>query len=496
MEKPRLLIDSKEVFAVKGQTILEVCREIGINIPTLCHDDQLKPAGSCQICVVELEGHGLVSSCATLVADGMVVRTHSVEIVSARKKCLETFLFDHYGDCVAPCQTACPAGIDVPGYILLIARGAYKEAVELIKEKLPLPAVIGRICPHPCEEACRRNLVDQPISVCGLKRFAADYDLQYPEEFPVVKNADSGFRVAIVGAGPAGLSAAYYLTKAGHEVTIFEALPEPGGMLRYCIPDYRLPKEILSREIKAITDMGVVIKTGLALGADFTIEKLFMDGYNAVFLAIGAQSSQHMNVDGEDLDGVLPGVEFLHSVARGEPLSIGEKVVVIGGGNTAVDASLTALRLGAKEVAVVYRRSRSEMPAVELEVEEAEEEGVKFHFLSAPVRIIEENGRVKYIECIQMALGPVDSGGRPRPVPISGSEFIMRADTVIAAIGQSPDLSFLAEEKCDLKTEKGNIKVVSDALLTSIDGVFAGGDCVSGAATAVEAIAMGRQAAL
>ncbi|RLC66055.1 MAG: pyridine nucleotide-disulfide oxidoreductase [Chloroflexi bacterium] len=491
----RIVVDGKEVLAKTGQTIVDVCKENGIHIPTLCHDEQLKPLGSCQICVVELQGHGLVASCATGVADGMVIQTNNARIASARKEYLESLLTDHYGDCVSPCQDACPAGVDVQGYISLIARGAYKEAVELIKETLPLPAVIGRICPHPCEETCRRNLVDQPISICRLKRFASDYELLNKEGFVPTIKPRTGFRVAIIGSGPASLSAAYYLIQKGHEVTIFEALPKPGGMLRYGIPDFRLPKEVLDREIATITELGVAIKTNQALGKDFTIKSLFGDGFHAIFLAIGAHQSQRMNVEGEDLEGVLPGTDFLRAVASGKPMELGRRVAVIGGGNTAIDAACTALRLGVEEVAIVYRRSRAEMPATEWEVEEAEEEGIRLHFLATPVRIIGRNGKVSGIECIKMVLGEPDASGRPRPEPIPGSEFVLAVDSVIAAIGQRPDLSFLAEEN-GLKTDRGNIVSDPDTLLTDITRVFAGGDCVTGAATAVEAIAAGRKAAL
>jgi len=337
--------------------------------------------------------------------------------------------------------------------------------------------------------------VDQPISICGLKRFAADCELPGKEKFVPTIRPSSGQRVAIIGSGPAGLSAAYYLSQDGHEVTIFEALPKPGGMLRYGIPDYRLPKEVLDREIAAITEMGVTIKPDQALPRDFTIKSLFGDGFRAIFLATGAHQSQRMNVEGEDLEGVLPGTDFLRSVALGESLELGERVAVLGGGNTAIDAARTALRLGVEEVTIVYRRSWSEMPATDWEIEEAEEEGIRLHFLAAPVRIIEGNGRVRGIECIKMVLGAPDASGRPRPEPVSGSEFVLAVDSVIAAIGQRPDLSFLAEDN-GLKTERGNIVAAPGTLLTDITGVFAGGDCVTGAATAVEAIAAGRKAAI
>jgi len=491
----KAVLNGKEVLTEDSKTILDVCKENGVYIPAFCTGEHLKPLDSCWVSAVEVQGYGMVTSCTTRIADGMVIQTDNADVMSTRKQCLESLLSEHYGDCVAPCQIACPAGIDIPGYIALIKRGAYKEAVELIKERLPLPAVIGRICPHPCEQACRRNVVDQPISICSLKRFAADCEMSSKVQFVPTTKPKSGSKVAIVGSGPSGLSTAYYLTQEGHEVTIFEALPEPGGMLRYGIPAYRLPRELIDQEIATITDLGVRIKTNQALGKDFTIKSLFNDGFRAILLAIGAHQSQRMDVENEDLPGVLPGTDFLRAVTMGEQVQLGDKVAVIGGGNTAIDAARTAIRLGSKEVTIVYRRSRAEMPASEWEVEEAEEEGIKLHFLAAPVRIIAKNGRASSIECIKMALGKPDASGRPRPEPIPGSEFVLAVDNVIAAIGQRPDLSPLSGET-DIKVERGNIAVAPETLQTGIKGVFASGDCITGAATAVEAIASGRKAAI
>jgi len=491
----KVVVDGKEIFAQQGRSILEVCRENNIHIPTLCHHDKLKPLGSCKICIVDVKGHGIVSSCATPAANGMVVETKNERVIASRKKTTEQLISEHYGDCVAPCQIACPAGVDVQGYISLIARGAYKEAVELIKETLLLPMVIGRICPRPCEDACRRSMIDHPLAICNLKRFVADSEYEGKERYiPKVKDK-TGSKVAIVGSGPAGLSCAYYLAKEGYEVTIFEALPKAGGMLRYGIPDYRLPDEILDQEIATVTDLGIKIHTGHALGKDFTLKSLLEEGFNAIFLAIGAQKSQNLNIDGENLEGVFDGTNFLRSIAMGDEIRVEGHAVVIGGGNTAIDGARTVLRLGAKEVTILYRRSRAEMPASEWEIVLAEDEGVKLSLLAAPVRIIGENGRVVAIECIKMALGEPDASGRRRPEPITGSEFTIPADFIISAIGQRTDISFFTEEK-ELISPHDNISIDDDTMVTHKKGVFAGGDCVSGAATAVEAIAAGRKAAL
>lgn len=497
MGKINLTINGISVTANPGQTILDVARENNILIPTLCHDDRLKPFGSCLLCRVEVEGaRGNMLACATQVTEEMVVRTETEQVNEARKLCLELLLSNHYGDCVAPCSLTCPAGIDVQGYIAHIANGQYQEAVRLIKERNPLPVVCGRVCTRPCEDQCRRNLVDERVGIDYLKRFAADYDLNSGNHYVPEKKPPTGKKAAIIGAGPAGLSCAFYLAKEGHQVTIFERWPKGGGMLRYGIPEYRMPKAILDKEIDTIRELGVEIQYGKTFGVDVTYESLKKEGYEAIFIAVGSQVGQPIGCEGEACPmGVYSGVDFLSRVALGHKIDLtGKHVVVIGGGNTAIDASRTALRLGAEKVTIAYRRTKKEMPAHVMEIEEAEYEGVEFEFLIAPKRIVSEAGKPIYIEFIRMELGEPDESGRRRPIEIPGSEFKMPADFVIGAIGQTQDLSFV-NENFNLAVNRNRLVVDPDLMTTNIEGVFAGGDVVTGPQTAIQAIAAGRRAA-
>ncbi|MFH1294197.1 MAG: FAD-dependent oxidoreductase [Pseudomonadota bacterium] len=390
-------------------------------------------------------------------------------------------------DC-PPCTRACPAGIDIPGYIRLIAEGKPDEACALIMEKVPFPGILGRVCMHPCEDACRRTEVfNQPISICALKRYAVDKAGNVFERASKIKES-TGHKVAVIGAGPAGLTAAFYLRKKGHGVTVFEALPEPGGMMRFGIPDYRLPKDILRAEIKEIEDIGVEIRTNTKA---HSIQRLFEEGFNAVFLAIGAHQGLRIGVDGEDSPGVIEGVTFLRDVSLGKKVEVGSRVAVIGGGNAAIDSARTALRLGAKEVTVIYRRTQAEMPASPEEIGGATAEGVEINYLSAPSRIVSQDGKVD-LECIRMKLGAVDASGRRRPEPIKDTEFTMGFDTIITAIGQRPEIP----SQFDLAIGREDVvQADPNTLATSREGVFAGGDLISGPASVIEAIAAGRKAA-
>ena len=388
---------------------------------------------------------------------------------------------------LVPCTSACPATIDAPRYIRLISERKFDEALAVIREKVPFPGTLGRVCFHPCESVCRRGQLNDPIAICTLKRFATDQITNQPQAATKVNS--SGKKVAIVGAGPAGLTAAYYLAKLGHSAIVFEALSEPGGMMRVGIPRYRLPAQILNSEIDNIKNLGVEIKTDSKVDS---LDILWNDGFNAIFVAMGAHKGIKMDIEGEEVQGVIEGITLLREVNQGEEVQLGNSVAVVGGGNAAIDAARTALRLNAKEVTIVYRRSREEMPANPVEIEGAIEEGVKIQFLTAPKKISSTNGNL-VMECLRMELGEPDASGRRRPVPIEGSEFNLESDTIITAIGQMPDIPDDFELPIIVG---GRVKVDSETLATNTKGVFAGGDIVSGPASVIEAIATGRKAAV
>lgn len=480
-----LTINGKQIQALEGTTILEAARQNGIDIPTLCYDKAVEIYGACGLCVVEAEGiPKLLRSCSAKVTEGMVVNTESERVVRSRKIAMELLMSAHDGDCVAPCQLNCPARTDCQGYVGLIANGEYDAAIKLIKNKISLPASIGRVCPHPCEKGCRRKNVEEPINIAALKAFAADMDLNSDSYIPECKEK-SGKKVAIIGGGPAGLTAAYYLTIMGHEVTVYDMMEKMGGMLRYGIPQYRLPKEVLDKEIAIIEKTGVKFVNNVKLGRDFTIESLKAEN-DAVIVAVGAWKSSSMRTPGEDLEGVYGGIDFLRSVIKGEAPEIGARVAICGGGNTAMDACRTAVRLGAKEVYVVYRRTRNEMPADKLEIDEAEEEGVIYKFLTNPLSFNGEGGKVKSITLQVMELGEPDASGRRSPVPVEGKTEEIAVDSVILAIGQKLVQSDVKELQLN---SRGNIEADPDFFTTSMEGVFAIGDATNrGASIAIEAI--------
>ncbi|MBZ5496299.1 MAG: FAD-dependent oxidoreductase [Acidobacteriia bacterium] len=488
-----LTIDGREISVEEGSTILDAASRLGIRIPTLCHVENFPPAASCFLCAVQVEGRESLSpSCAMPVADGMVVYTDSDEVRASRKMALELLLSDHVGDCIGPCRTGCPARFDIPGFLAEVSTGAIRRSAEIASDFLTLPAALGRICPRLCEQHCHRCERGESLSVGSLHRYAADRDLVSQARYIPRKDKPSGKRVAIVGAGPAGLTAAYHLLRRGHAAILFDAHPAPGGMLRYGIPAFRLPRRVLDQEIEIIRILGGEFRMQQRLGSDLTLEDLRRD-FDAVFLAIGAQRSRGLDCPGEEM--AQPAIDFLAKVEEGHPPSIGGNVLILGGGNTAMDASRTAVRLGAEVVTVFYRRTRREMPCLMAEVEAAEAEGVRLETLVAPIRLESKGHAELQLTCIRMELGAPDDSGRARPVPIPGSEFVVEGTCVIAAVGQTVEAGSLGANGLRLSRWRG-IAINPATLGTNLDGVFAGGDAVTGADLAVRAVAAGKLAAV
>lgn len=493
MDNINITINGQLIGVKPGDSLLSAAARNGIVIPSLCWHKSVSVYGACGLCLVEAENSPkLLRACATAPAEGMVINTETPRVVRARKAALEFIMSDHNGDCIAPCRLSCPSHTDCQAYVKQTALGNYTEAVRIIKDNLPLPASIGRVCPKPCEEACRRQNVESPISIAFLKYFAADMDLASPAPWKPKIAESSGKTVGIIGGGPAGLSAAYFLAVKGHKVTVYDAMPKMGGMLRYGIPEYRLPKSVLGKEIALIADLGVSMKNGVRIGEDISLEEL-RPAHDALLVAIGAWSGIKINCTGEDSEGVISGIEFLKDIACGVKPVIGDSVVIIGGGNTAMDACRTAVRLGANKVCVAYRRTRAEMPAEDIEIEEAQEEGVSFKFLVSPAEIIAKDGRVSAVKLQLMELGEPDESGRRSPVPTDNFETI-EADTVIAALGQRAVPKGFEILKLN---KRGFIEADEAAFTTSQEGIFAAGDATNkGAGIAIAAIGEARKASL
>jgi NADPH-dependent glutamate synthase beta subunit-like oxidoreductase len=402
-------------------------------------------------------------------------------------------------DALAPCSQTCPAEIDIPRYISHIRKGEYADAVNTIRERNPLLLASGRVCPHPCETKCRRGLGDDPVSINQLKRFAADWEMNSNKRLAIECAPDTGKRVAVIGGGPAGLSCAYFLKRAGHRVDIFEAMPKLGGMLRYGIPEYRLPKKVLDWEIDGILKLGVESHTNVRLGVDFDFKSLIAAGFDAVFFSIGAWNDYKLGVPGEDLEGCFTGIDFLAKIGNDDPVKIGNKIAVIGGGNTAIDCCRTLVRKGVEKVYLVYRRTRKEMPANKVEIVAAEHEGIEFVFLAAPNKVVgNEDNQVTGLEYLKMELGEPDASGRRRPVPVKGSETVLDVDMIITAIGQSPNMSFRGKgDRLDeMRVTRWNTFDIDPATCkTNVPYIFAAGDAATGPALVVDAIGGGRKAA-
>ena len=393
------------------------------------------------------------------------------------------------------CQATCPANLDIRSYVGLIADGKYAESLAKIRERLPFALSIGRVCPHPCETACNRGYMDEPISICTLKRFVADFEMHNDIPSPVeMVDEFQKERVAIIGAGPAGLTCGYFLAKAGYRSVCFEALPEPGGMFRCGIPEYRLPTSTLMREINWILSHGVELRCNTRIGKDISMEEILRE-FDAVFIGVGAHEGMKLGINGEDLEGVVDGVDFLREVNLGKKWPAKGKVIIVGGGNVAMDAARVSWREGFEEVHIIYRRTKKEMPASPWEIDATEHEGVKIQYLVAPIEVLGENGKMKALKCLRMELGEPDASGRRRPVPIEGSEFIIEAETLIPAIGQRPDLSFVPESSGLQITRWNTFSVNKENFMTNVPGVFSAGDVETGPDIAIRACAGGRKAA-
>ena len=490
----KLTINGRVCSGRAGQTILEVAQNNGIEIPNLCHNSELKHYGGCSLCVVEAENSPkLLRACATGAQDGQVIYTESERVVRTRKTSIELLMSDHDGDCRGPCVLKCPASVNAQGYVQAIARGDDKEAVRIIKERLPIPASIGRVCPHPCEGGCRRQMVEQSISIAYLKYFAADRVLAAGGYVPP-KAAATGKRVGVIGGGPGGLTAAYYLSLMGHSVTVYDKLPKLGGMLRYGIPDYRLPQNVLDRDINFILSAGVQVRTGVAVGQDISMADI-QKQYDAVYLSIGASGDKKLGIEGEDSVGVLSAVEMLRSIGEGHaPDFAGKRVCVIGGGNVSMDATRTAQRLGAASVTCVYRRRIEDMTALSEEIEEAIGEGCQILPLQAPSRIeADEEGKVAALWTQPQHIGPYGRDGRPAPVKANCPPQRIPCDYIIVAIGQSIEAQPF--EAIGVATHRGTILADLTSAVPGVKNVFAGGDAVSGPATVIRAVAAGKVAA-
>jgi formate dehydrogenase major subunit len=495
-QRIKVTVNERPIEVYDGLTILQALLQEDIHIPHLCYDIRLERSnGNCGLCVVELgmEEKREVKACQTPIQEGMIIKTDSPKLENYRKIRLEQILSDHNADCVAPCVMTCPANIDIQSYLRQAGNGNFEAALRVIKDSNPFPSVCGRVCPHPCEAECRRNLIDSPLAINHVKRFIADWDLWREQPWTPRKQAPTGKKIAIVGAGPSGLSAAYYSAINGHDVTVFERQNYPGGMMRYGIPEYRLPKAALDKEIETIRGLGVKIMTGKALGTQIQLADLHKD-FDTVYLAIGSWRATPMHIEGENLEGVWLGIQYLEQVTKGAPVKLGETVAVIGGGNTAIDCARTAIRAGAKSVKLIYRRTREEMPAQSYEVAEALHEGVEMLFLMAPNKIEAKDGK-KLLHCFKMSLGEPDRSGRRRPVPIEGSDEVIVADTIIGAIGQSTNTQFLYNDLPVKLNNWGDIEINGKTFQTSEMNIFAGGDCVTGPATVIQAVAAGRHAA-
>ncbi len=492
-------INGNSIAAEEGITILAAAERAEIYIPTLCSVKGRNSEAPCELCCVEVAGRdGLVRACETPIEEGMSITTDSKAITEHRQAKLAILAETHFGDCKAPCNLTCPGQINVQGYIAHVAKGEYEEAVRLIMERNPFPFSVGRVCPRFCETRCRRILVDEPVSINHLKRFVADWCMTNKIDLKIGRDEPTGKKIAVVGGGPAGLSGAYYLSRKGHDVTVFEAAPKLGGMLRYGLPEYKIPKDILDYEISTILRTGISVKLNQRWGVDFNLQDLRDQGYDATLLTIGAPVDEPLEIPGSSLANVLPAINFLKNVNSGKVIDYGRRAAVIGGNNVAMETARSLIRAGVETVTVIYPRTKTEMAANQRNIREAEKEGVQFLVMATPVQISPADSGLD-VELMRMKLGEPDEKGVRNPEAIPGSSNIIQVDTVIHSLGQKAceNTSFKGgalEEALEL-TPTNNIKANPRDFLTNQDGIYAAGDATSGPRSVIQSVVAARRAA-